>query len=74
MKKKFTIEVEMEEEWINHFMSMLNHMEYLGNIGSSRKVSIYSDGDGSFRPKFETDVNWEEVEPINQEINLYDRG
>ena len=32
MKKKFTIEVEMEERWIDYFMSMLNKMEYLSLI------------------------------------------
>lgn len=56
MIKKFTIEVQMEERWIDYFMSMLNRMEYLGNLGASRTVSIYSDGDGDFRPKFITDI------------------
>ena len=48
----FTIECTMKERWVPHFLSMLNYMQYLGNIGSSRKVGIYSDGDGDFRPKF----------------------
>ena len=76
MKKKFVIEVEMEERWINDFMSMLNRMEYLGNLGASRTVSIYSDGDGDFRPKLKSDVEWEKVEPttsINGD-NTYDAG
>ena len=34
MKKKFTIEVEMEERWVNEFMSMLDKMEYLGDLGT----------------------------------------
>jgi len=50
--KKFTIDCEMNERWVPHFLGMLKKMEYLGNIGSSRTVGIYSDGDGDFRPKF----------------------
>jgi hypothetical protein len=55
---------------------MLKYMQYLGNVGSSREVAIYSDGDGDFRPKFEWDF---EVEPAypKREVNgdrLYDAG
>jgi len=49
---KFTIEVEMKDRWVSTFISMLKYMEYLGNIGSSKCITIYSDGDGDFRPKF----------------------
>jgi len=76
MKKKFTIEVEMEERWINDFMSMLNYMEKLGNLGASRNVSLFADGDGDFRPKFISNIEWEKVEPtasINGN-NTYDAG
>lgn len=74
MKKKFTIEVEMEERWIDYFMSMLNEIECLGKIGSSSSVSIFADGDGDFRPKFESDVEWEKVEPVDKNRNHYDAG
>lgn len=76
MKKEFTIKVEMEERWINHFMSMLNHMESLGKMGSSQAVALYADGDGDFRPEFETDVDWEKVKPIaaDNELSIYDAG
>lgn len=75
MKKKFTIEVEMEERWIDYFMSMLNKMEYLGSIGASRNVSIFADGDGDFQPKFKTSIEWEKVgnDDIDDE-NHYDAG
>ena len=73
MKKKFTIEVEMEERWIDYFMSMLNKMEYLGSLGASRTVSIFSDGDGDFQPKFKSDVEWEKIES-DIEDNHYDAG
>lgn len=52
MVKKFTIECEIEERWINDFCSMLKYMEYCGNIGHSSIIGFYSDGDGDFRPKF----------------------
>lgn len=78
MKKKFTIKVEMEERWVDHFMSMLNKMEHLGNLGASRTVSIYSDGDGDFRPKFITDLAWKDVnygkEDDDLSNNHYDAG
>lgn len=48
----FTIECTMKERWVPHFLSMLRYMWQLGGLGSSRKVGIYSDGDGDFRPKF----------------------
>ena len=49
---KFTIESEMEDRWVPHFMAMLKTMQYLGGVGSSRVVGLYADGDGDFRPKF----------------------
>jgi hypothetical protein len=52
---KFTIEVEMEDRWVPHFLGMLKQQERLGNIGSSRIVGIYADGDGDYRPKFKWD-------------------
>jgi len=58
---KLTIEVDMKDRWVPVFLSMLRKMEYLGNIGASRKISFYSDGDGDFRPKF----SWDENLPVN---------
>ena len=52
---EFTIRVTMKNRWIPHFLAMLKHMQQLGNLGSSRLVSILSDGDGDFRPKFDWD-------------------
>ncbi len=52
---KFTIEVEMKDRWIPHFLGMLQYMQLLGAIGGSRTISFYSDGDGDFNPKFEWD-------------------
>ena len=52
---KFTITCEMEDRWVPQFLGMLEKMEYLGNVGASRRVAFYSDGDGDYRPKFEWD-------------------
>jgi len=73
----FTIKVTMKRRWIPHFLSMLKYMQQLGNMGASRLCSIYADGDGDFRPKFE----WDNELPSNgipvedrQGDRLYDAG
>ncbi len=74
---KFTIKCEMKDRWIPHFLAMLRYMEYLGNIGSSRKVAIYSDGDGDFRPKFKWHSSLlSEAKPIEDKNGdrVYDAG
>ena len=57
--KTFSIEVTMEERWIDHFCSRLKYLARCGDVGRSEIVALYSDGDGDFRPKFEigTDFN-----------------
>ena len=42
----------MKARWVPHFLAMLKYMQFLGNVGASRKVALYADGDGDFRPKF----------------------
>jgi len=49
---RFTVTVTMKDRWVPHFLATLKYMQYLGGIGSSRMVSLYSDGDGDFRPQF----------------------
>lgn len=73
---KFTVEVEMQDRWVPHFLGMLKYMERLGSIGSSRRVTFLSDGDGDFRPKFSWDVDVEPAAPIHEEEGhrLYDAG
>ncbi|MFQ4800984.1 hypothetical protein C4U87_00790 [Clostridioides difficile] len=76
MEKEITIKVKIEERWINEFCSMLKCMESLGDIGSSKIVGIYSDGDGDFRPKFEIDTDFKKVDlKINKiDMKIYDAG
>lgn len=76
-KTKFTIKCEMKSRWVPHFLAMLKYMEQLGNIGGSRQVCIYSDGDGDFRPKFTWDKSLpQDAEPIVDDNGhkLYDAG
>jgi len=56
---------------------MLRYMEHLGRIGASRRVSLYADGDGDFRPKFKWNAALSsEAKPIDDRRGdrLYDAG
>ena len=46
------IEATMPERWASQFLGMLQEMRRLGEIGSSRSIIFFSDGDGDFNPKF----------------------
>lgn len=76
MIKDITIKAKMEERWVPPFLTMLAYMQHLGDVGSSREVGLYSDGDGDFRPKFSFDVDFKMVEPVKDENgdHLYDAG
>ena len=52
LPKTFTVTCHMNERAIPQFLALLKQMEYLGNIGSSRTIRFYCDGDGGFKPKF----------------------
>lgn len=70
--RKLTIEVEMRARWVPYFVDMLTIMEYLGNVGSSRAITFYSDGDGDFRPKFKIDGKPVDTKNIKTEEILKD--
>ncbi len=46
----FTVTV--RKRWAVQLIGMLNTMQSLGSMGSSRMIGFYADGDGDFRPKF----------------------
>ena len=60
--KRFTIDCEMSERWVNDFCSFLRQLERNGNIGHSSLIGFYADGDGDFRPKFSINVDYTETE------------
>lgn len=74
---EFTIKCRMKSRWVPHFLAMLKYMQQLGGLGGSRKVGIYSDGDGDFRPKFEWDATLvSDAKPAvdNDGDRIYDAG
>lgn len=72
----FTVKCTMRKRWAPQLVSMLKRMQHLGAIGSSRKTGIFADGDGDFRPRFEIDQEFPEVEPAREHDGetLYDAG
>jgi len=68
MNIKFSIQCEMKDRWVPHFLAMLKYMQRLGHIGGSRMISFYADGDGDFRPKFKwNEVLKDDVKPIKDD-------
>lgn len=54
--KEFTINLKCNEAFYRALVLMLRHAKYIGNIGASRVLAIYFDGDGSDRIK-ELDIS-----------------
>jgi len=79
-EKTFNVECTMEERWIPYFISFLKKMQYNGLVVHSGVVAFMSDGDGGFRPRFETDTNYYITNPSINSISkeppefLYDAG
>jgi hypothetical protein len=75
--KTFTITCNMKDRWVPHFLATLKYMQHLGDVGSSRIVAFYADGDGDFRPKFEWDKELSsDAKPVSdtQGDRMYDAG
>ncbi len=76
--RKFIIECEVPERWVNDFCAMLEEMQYFGAQGHSGVVGIYADGDGDFRPRFsiKTDYNSAFATKLDkfEPMNIYDAG
>ena len=81
MEREFTIHCRMKEDWVASFIKMLQRMEYCGNIGHSECVGLYSDGDGTYQPKFKYDpvlvsigIKPKEIKNPSGQITVYDVG
>jgi hypothetical protein len=74
--RKFIIECEVPESWVNDFCTMLYTMQHFGNQGSSRVVGIYSDGDGDFRPRFNIKTAYTKTVPLDKykPMRIFDAG
>lgn len=74
----FTLTCSMYRRWVPHFLGMLQKMQHLGAVGSSRNVTIFADGDGDFRPRFTWDADLAQpVEPRRSAVNgdtFFDAG
>lgn len=77
-KRKFIIECEVPERWVDDFCAMLNSMQSFGNLGHSGVVGIYADGDGDFRPKFNIQTEWDRDKSTKlrkfEPMTIYDAG
>lgn len=52
---EFTVKCKMQERWAVPFIQMLKDMQIQGMMGHSYYSLFFSDGDGSYNPKFEFD-------------------
>ena len=60
---KFNLEITMPKRWMKKFFQMLDCMRWCGNVGASRTVAFYADGDGDFRP-FDFRFNGKKVDKM----------
>lgn len=49
MKISKTVKISGHESDVNTIITMLRHMEYLGEVGASRSILVRVDGDGCGR-------------------------
>lgn len=77
-KRKFTIECEIPERWVDDFCAMINSIQSNGILGHSSVVGIYADGDGDFRPRFNILTDWNKDKATKLEkyepMTIYDAG
>lgn len=67
---KFNIEATMQYCWANHFCSLLREMERCGNIGHCSMLGFLADGDGTFRPRFNIDLDYEQKQPKSENTEV----
>lgn len=77
---KFNLEITMPKRWFSKFMQMLSCMKWCGDVGSSRTIAFYADGDGDFRPfnfkvnnkEVKSDIKWSEFDKSWTPKNEFD--
>lgn len=75
--RKFIVECEIPERWVDDFCSFLKHLERNGSIGHSALVGFYADGDGDFRPEFTINTEYNKTSGCKTEWipeTMYDAG
>ena len=75
----FNLKITIPRRWFKKFIQMLDCMKWCGNVGASRTIAFYADGDGDFRPfdfkinnkKVKTNIKWtdfdQDFNPPNQD-------
>lgn len=76
---EFDVHCRMKKCWANEFLSLLNEMQRLGNMGCSRIRGLYCDGDGDFKPKFTHNFGeFTETKPLvdkdDEDVLYWDAG
>lgn len=71
-KVKLNLEITIPKRWVKKFMQMLDCMRWCANVGASRAVAFYADGDGDFRP-FDFTMN-NMVVPTTEDWEKHDRN
>lgn len=74
MKLTLTFD-EISEAQAITLVKMAKIMEYCGNIGTSRNVTFFADGDGDFRPKVSYESDGElgfEKKPLEIDLNIWE--
>ena len=76
--RKFIIECEVPERWVNDFCAMLMTLQSFGQQGHSGVVGIYADGDGDFRPAFNIQTDFDQTKAVAlnkfKPMTIYDAG
>jgi len=76
-EKKVDLTIKLPNIKLDHaaaLVKMFESMKILGNMGGSRWVCFYSDGDGNFRPKpeFEFSNNEKDILEFSNLVNFWD--
>ena len=66
--RKFIIECEVPERWVDDFCSFLERIEFQGKQGHSSLIGFFADGDGDFRPRFNIRTEYNKTEGLKKEL------
>lgn len=69
----FGLFIDVKDRWRQELLDMLDSMQACGDMGCSREITFYADGDGDFRPRFAFDTSL--FKPTTGELKLkFDAG
>lgn len=59
---KVKLEFTVSKRWLKKIIALLSCLKYCGDVGTSRTIGFYADGDGDFRIK-DIKMNGVEIDP-----------